>query len=204
MASALTQISFKAQVGDRIGIVGKNGSGKSTLCRLISRIYEPETGDVVVKGTVQSILDPSAIIYPELSGYRNAKILMQLFYKDEYSTTLLNEALDFSGLGEHLFLPFRTYSNGMMTRLILSIATAKPANIFILDEIFDGADAEFQLKMNSRMISLIEKSNIVFFVNHSEDYIRRVCNRGLLLHEGRLLFDGQLDQSGITRSDAVH
>jgi ABC-type polysaccharide/polyol phosphate transport system ATPase subunit len=192
--AALNEISFKAKVGDRIGIVGKNGSGKSTLCRLISRIYEPENGQIIVKGSVQSILDPSAIIFPELSGYRNAEILMQLFYKNGYSKVRLDEALNFSGLGKHLSLPFRTYSNGMKTRLILSIATARPADIFILDEIFDGADAEFQSKMNNRMVSLIERSNIVFFVSHSEDYIRRVCNRGLLIHEGRLLYDGNIDK----------
>lgn len=147
----------------------------------------------MVNGNVQSILDPSAIIYPELTGYRNAEILMKLFYKKKYSPALLEEALEFSGLKEHLLLPFRTYSNGMKTRLMLSIATTRPADIFVLDEVFDGADAEFQYKMNKRMISLIDRSEIVFFVSHSEDYIRKVCNRGLLMHKGSLLYDGNLD-----------
>lgn len=187
---------FEAKKGDRIALIGKNGAGKTTLCRCLTGIYKPQFGQIKVEGKVRSIIDPATIIYPDLTGRENAKIMMDLLYPSDKGKAqeLLSDALEFSGLGAHLDKSFRQYSNGMQTRLCLSLATCTPSDIFILDEVFEGADAEFQEKISARILRLISQSGIVFFVSHSESQIRRVCNKGLLLNEGKIINYGNLDQ----------
>jgi ABC-type polysaccharide/polyol phosphate transport system ATPase subunit len=192
---ALDGINFEAYNGDRIALVGRNGAGKSTLCRVLTGIYKPTRGKVETRGTVRSIIDPAATVFPDLTGRENARLLMGLLYPDlrEEFEDYLQEVLEFSGLGNFLDTPFRHYSNGMQTRLCLSVATCRPANIFILDEVFDGADQEFRARVSKRMLQLIEKSGVVFFVSHSESQVRNICNKALLLHEGKVLEFGAVE-----------
>lgn len=193
---ALNGVSFRASKGDRIALVGKNGAGKTTLCRVLTGIYKPTSGSVEVRGHVRSIIDPSAMIYPDLTGRENARLLMSLLYPnltDEFED-VLEDALAFSGLGGFLDLPFRHYSNGMQTRLCLSVASCFPADVFILDEVFDGADQEFRDRVSKRMLDLIQNSSVVFFVSHSEEQVRRVCNKALLLNEGQLVQEGDVSE----------
>lgn len=191
----LNDITFSAYKGDRIALVGKNGAGKSTLCRLLTKIYRPSKGVVKINGSVRSILDPSAIIYPDLTGRENARLMIKLNYPElgNQFEAVLEEALEFSGLGHFLDTPFRYYSNGMKTRLSLALATCLPADVFILDEVFDGADFDFRNKIADRMSRLIEKSGVVFFVSHSEEQVRQVCNKAILIHNGRIVKSGSLD-----------
>ncbi len=192
----LRGISLTAKQGDRIALIGKNGEGKSTLCRCLAGFYRPTKGKIEVQGRVRSILDPAAIIYPELTGRENAQILAALLYPElgETLAERIDEALQFSGLGAFLDTPFRYYSNGMQTRLCLSIATCAPADIFILDEVFDGADSEFRERISRRIIDLISQSGVVFFVSHSEAQVRRVCNRAIFIDSGRIQVDGSVDE----------
>lgn len=191
----LRGISFTARRGERIALIGKNGAGKSTLCRCLAGIYRPSLGRIQIEGNVRTILDPSAIIYPELTGRENARILAALLYPDlgKALNERIDEALDFSGLGSFLDTPFRYYSNGMQTRLCLSIATCAPADVFVLDEVFDGADSEFRERISRRILDLIAQSGVVFFVSHSEAQVRRVCNRAILLDSGCIRAEGSVD-----------
>ncbi len=192
----LKNISFSAYQGDRIAIIGHNGAGKSSLCRLISKIYRPHLGQIELTGEVRAILDPSAVIYPDLTGRENAQILLSLLHSKISQIDfelLLNESLDFSGLRNFLDTPYRHYSHGMQARLCLSLATCCPADIIVLDEVFDGADHDFKIKISERVLNMINKSGVVFFVSHSEEQVRKICNKGLLIDQGKIILFGELD-----------
>ncbi len=192
----LKNLNFEIKKGDRVGIIGSNGTGKSTLCRCLAGIYHPTSGELVVKGKVKALFDTSVGMNPELTGRENGKLLMQFLYSDqELRHELLEDALEFSELGDFLESPFKNYSNGMKVRLSLSIASSMPAEILILDEVFAGADWLFSKKISRRILDIIESSGIVIFVSHSPELIKTICNRVLYLESGQIKFDGFVDEA---------
>ncbi|HEX7675434.1 MAG TPA: ATP-binding cassette domain-containing protein [Bdellovibrio sp.] len=193
----LRGINLKIRKGDRIAILGKNGAGKTSLCRCISGIYSQSSGDVEVTGTLRAIFDTSMGIQPELTGFENLKLLSKFIYPLERGRhhDIIKDSAEFSGLGEYLHMPFKTYSNGMKARLCLSLVTALPADILILDEVFDGADISFRTRIVGRMTELIEKSGAVLFVSHSPDQIRQVCNKAIVLDQGVVSFFGDVEKA---------
>lgn len=193
----LKGVSFSVNRGDRLAILGRNGAGKTSLCRCISGIYKQSQGDIFVSGDVRAIFDTSIGIQPELTGIENLELLSRFIYPEERQKRqeLINEVAEFSGLGEFLHRPFKLYSNGMKTRLGLAMVTAKPADILILDEVFDGADAAFRAKMVDRMNGLISKSGAVIFVSHTPDQIRQVCNKALVIEDGKVQHFGDVERA---------
>lgn len=194
----LDGINFEIRKGDRVGIIGVNGTGKTTLCRCLVGMYRPSKGKIIVNGTVRGIFDTSTGIMPELTGRENAYLLARLFYphlKD--LRPIVEEALEFSELGHFADIQFKQYSKGMQSRLALSIISSVPADLLILDEVFDGADVFFQTKIAARMKKLIENSGAVIFVSHSADQVRDLCNRVILLEKGKIQFDGPVHE-GLT------
>jgi ABC-2 type transport system ATP-binding protein len=189
----LKGISLTAQPGDKIGLVGINGSGKTTLCRCIAGIYKPTRGEINIHGNVRALFDTSIGFYPELTGRENAELMTQLMYPQQDTEKELQDALTFSGLEHFLDTPFKFYSNGMQARLCLSIASMLPADLIILDEVFEGADQFFKEKIASRIENLINTSGASIFVSHSFQQIHRVCNRVLILKDGHIVFDGKPD-----------
>ena len=191
----LQNINLKVHKGDRIGLIGKNGAGKSTLLRCIAGMYHQTSGTINVQGEVRAIFDTALGIQPELSGRENAKLLsLMMFPKHKNLQQLIDEALEFSGLGHFLDVPFKNYSKGMQARLSLSLISASPCDLLILDEVFDGADKEFQGKISARVLDMIEKSGAVIFVSHSDDQIRKACNRVIVIDEHQIKFDGNVDE----------
>jgi ABC-type polysaccharide/polyol phosphate transport system ATPase subunit len=191
----LQNINLKVHKGDRIGLIGKNGAGKSTLLRCIAGMYHQTSGTINVHGEVRAIFDTALGIQPELSGRENAKLLsLMMFPKHKNLQQLIDEALEFSGLGHFLDVPFKNYSKGMQARLSLSLISASPCDLLILDEVFDGADKEFQGKISTRVLDMIEKSGAVIFVSHSDDQIRKACNRVIVIDEHQIKFDGNVDE----------
>jgi len=187
----LSDVSLTVSAGERIGIIGANGTGKTTLCRCIAGIYKPTSGTLRTIGNIRAVFDTAVGMQPELTGRENAELLADLLFSgDPNKRDLLEEALDFSELGRHLFLPYKDYSSGMKARLSLSVASSKCADILILDEVFDGADKDFSEKISSRIVNIINKSGIVIFVSHSQSNIEAVCNRVIQLEGGRLIYDG--------------
>lgn len=181
--------------GDRVALVGVNGAGKTSLCRCIAGFYRPNSGKVNVNGQVRALFDVSVGIQPELTGRENAMLLAELLFPGEPDKDrLVEEALDFSELGEFLDMPFRIYSKGMQARLGLSMAALKASDLLILDEVFDGADAFFKEKISRRMRELVRDSGAVIFVSHEPLQIKEVCNRLLLLNDGKIIFDGDVDE----------
>lgn len=190
----LKNINLRIHEGDRIGLIGVNGAGKSTLCRCISGYYQPKSGHINRNGHIRALFEPALGLYPELSGRENAKILAEIYFQ-QYANEIkdiVEESLEFSELKNFIDAPIKTYSKGMLVRLTLSILSARPADILILDEIFDGADEFFREKLSTRIKNLINQSGAVIFVSHYEAQIYDVSNRAIVMGEGKIIYDGEI------------
>lgn len=196
VVNALNDISLSIQNGDRIGLIGHNGSGKSTFLRLLAKIYEPTAGNIRIDGNVSPLLDIMHGIEAELSG--NDNILTRctiLGMTPKQIKEKKAEIAEFSGLGDYLAMPIRTYSSGMMVRLAFAISTSIRPDILLIDEIFGAGDANFMQKARQRMISLLDQSSIVVMTTHSDDLIKEFCNKALLLEGGRIKYFGSVDEA---------
>ncbi|WP_066018470.1 ABC transporter ATP-binding protein [Endozoicomonas atrinae] len=184
---ALSNINLEITSGTRLGIVGHNGSGKSTLLRCISGIFRPTKGTVSISGTISTLLEIGAGIEPELSGYDNIKRLLYLRSISYNDVKKISQHIaEFSELGEFLSFPVRTYSSGMMMRLMFSVSTAQSPDILIMDEFFSVGDDSFQEKAEKKIISHINNSSILVFASHSEELLKKFCNRFIRLNHGEL------------------
>lgn len=190
----LNGVNLTIERGMRIGILGVNGSGKTTLCRCIAGMIIPQQGTITSQADVRAIFDTGTGILPELTGRENAMLLARLFFPTEREIKyLVEESIEFSELGHFIDVPFNQYSKGMQSRLLLSLISSKPADILILDEVFDGADIFFQKKLAARMKAFIEKAGASIFVSHSPDQIREVCNKVLVISKGEVHFFGDVE-----------
>lgn len=184
---ALDGISGVLRDGDRIGLVGHNGAGKSTLLRVLAGIYEPCKGDITIRGHVAPLFDIALGMEPEATGYENV-VLRGLFLgltKQEI-TARTADIVSFTGLGEFMGLPVRTYSAGMRLRLAFAISTAIEPEILLLDEGISAGDEAFIEKANERLLSFAARASIIVLASHSEPLISNLCNRAVLLEHGRL------------------
>ena len=184
---ALDQVSFALQDGDAIGLVGHNGAGKTTMLRTMAGIYKPISGRVDIQGSVSTIIDLGAGLDPELSGYENINrmgMLLGSTLADMESR--LDDIERFTELGEFLSMPVRTYSSGMMMRLMFAVATSVRPEILLIDEMFSTGDADFQQKARERMAELIDAAKIFVFASHEPELIRTFCKRVFRLEHGRL------------------
>jgi ABC-2 type transport system ATP-binding protein len=193
----LRGVNFSLRKGDRVGLIGVNGAGKTSLCRILCGMITPHIGTIESRGDVEAIFDVGTGIMPELTGRENAYLLARLFYRTrDIPKEKVEEALEFSELGPFLDAPFKTYSRGMQARLVLSLVSTTPSEVLILDEVFDGADVFFKDKIAERMMKKIERSEAVVFVSHGPDQILQLCNRVVILSQGKIIFDGP-PQEGI-------
>jgi ABC-2 type transport system ATP-binding protein/lipopolysaccharide transport system ATP-binding protein len=188
---ALSDITLSLNPGDRVAILGGNGAGKSTLLKIIAGIMEPSIGRAVIEGSVSSLLETSMGMDLEATGYEN--IVMRSVFLGatfEEARARIPEIEEFSGLGEYLAFPMRTYSSGMMVRLAFAVSTSFMPEILVLDEHIGAADATFSIKAKQRMVDLSEKAQILVFATHSMDAANSLCTRGIVLDKGSLRFDG--------------
>jgi len=192
--TALNNISFECQSGDRIGFIGHNGAGKTTLLQALAGIYEPITGEIKIQGDVSTFFNITLGMDPDDTGYRNIKtcgLIMGM------SPTEIKEKLpsivEFSELGDFIHLPIRTYSAGMSTRLAFAIATSIEPDILLMDEIIGAGDARFQTKARDRIEELVSKSKIIVLASHSTDTILEFCNKAILLDSGEMKAYGSID-----------
>ncbi|MDR3607733.1 MAG: ATP-binding cassette domain-containing protein [Oligoflexia bacterium] len=201
----LHNVSFSLKKGDRLAVMGVNGSGKTSLCRCIASMLHPDSGQVRIAGSCRAVFDAGVGVIPELTGRENASLLASLLYPGDSPDALqalVDEATRFSELDHFLDVPYETYSLGMKARLFLSVVTAKPADLLILDEVYDNTDRFFQKKMTERLMNFIQSAKAVIFVTHSADVMRQVCNRALILHQSRVAFDGDI-QDAIAAYDSL-
>lgn len=194
---ALQDISFNINQGDVVGIIGKNGSGKSTLLKILSRITAPTKGEIRTKGRIASLLEVGTGFHDDLTGreniYMNGSILGMS--KQEINRKF-DEIVDFSGIERYIDTPVKRYSSGMKVRLGFAVAAFLEPEILLIDEVLAVGDAEFQKKAIGKMQSVsTEEGRTVLFVSHNMNSVMQLCNRGIVLNEGRLIFDGHVNEA---------
>lgn len=191
----IDNINLEITRGMRLGLLGINGSGKTTLCRCIAGMMTPQKGSVITTSQVRAIFDTGTGVMTELTGRENAYLLGRLFFPEiKDLKPIVEEALEFSELGHFVDIPFRQYSKGMQARLMLSLISAKPTDILILDEVLDGADYFFQQKLSVRMKNFIASAGATIFVSHSADQVREVCDQVLVMNQGKIGFMGSVEE----------
>jgi ABC-type polysaccharide/polyol phosphate transport system ATPase subunit len=193
VVEALRDITLEIGARERVGLIGPNGAGKSTLLKILGGILEPSDGRVAIRGRVTALLDMSMGLDPEATGYENI-IMRSVFLgaKMKEAYRKIPEIEAFSGLGQYLGFPMRTYSSGMVARLSFAISTAIEAEILILDEHIGAADAEFTAKAHARLGELVNRAGILVFASHDLGALREVCTRGIVLAHGRIVEDAPI------------
>ena len=187
----LRGVSLRLDEGDRLGIIGHNGAGKSTLLKVISRIYKPAEGTVSVSGRVVPLIEIGAGFNPELTGRENAFLNGAIIgIPRKVIQARLDSIFEFSELGDFVDMPVKYYSTGMYLRLAFTLATEIPPEILILDELYAGGDAVFIEKANRRLESFVNQSKILILVAHNLEYVKRFCNKALVLDHGELKIEG--------------
>jgi len=194
---ALKDINFELKKGEVLGIIGKNGAGKSTLLKILSRITDPTTGTVKIRGRVASLLEVGTGFHPELTGlenvYMNGTILGM---RRKEIDKKFAEIVAFSGVEKFINTPVKFYSSGMKVRLGFAVAAHLDPEILIVDEVLSVGDAEFQKKAMGKMKEVTTgEGRTVLFVSHNMRAVKRLCKRGIVLSNGSVAFDGGIEEA---------
>ena len=192
---ALRDVSFEVNHGEVFGIIGQNGSGKSTLLKILSRIVDPTKGEATIHGRTASLLEVGTGFHPELTGRENIYFNgSMLGMSRQEIQRKFDEIVEFSEVEKFLDTPVKFYSSGMYVRLAFSVAAHLDSDILILDEVLAVGDAAFQQKSLNKVLSSMREGRTVLFVSHSMDAINKLCSRGILLKNGRIVFSGPSDK----------
>ena len=187
---ALDDVSFRISTGETVGIVGRNGAGKSTLLKIITGVLTPTSGTVKTQGTIASLLELGAGFNPEMSGLENIYLNGTLMGLDrETMENKLDAILSFADIGEFIHQPVKMYSSGMFARLAFSVSINVDPDILIVDEALSVGDMAFQLKCYKKFQEFQERNKTILFVTHALDTVIRYCNRGMVIDNGKLVFD---------------
>lgn len=197
---ALKDINFNIKPGDRVGIIGRNGAGKSTLLKILSRITEPTTGQIKIKGRVASLLEVGTGFHPELTGRENIFLNGAILGMSRAEIKKHFDAIiDFAEVEKFLDTPVKRYSSGMYVRLAFAVAAHLEPEILIVDEVLAVGDAQFQKKCLGKMEDVSKnEGRTVLFVSHNMSAISTLCNKGIVLNHGRISFSG--DQNSAIKS----
>ena len=192
---ALDGVSFDLYQGDRLALVGGNGAGKSTLLKVLAGIYEPTRGLVEVRGKIASMLNIAQGVDLESSGVENIRLLACMRgYSPWRLADKIDEIIDFSELGPFIGMPLRTYSAGMMARLLFSVSSAFDYEVMLLEEWLTAGDAEFVNKAAARMNTVLENSRVIVTATHSPPLVKMLCNKVLRLDHGRVTYFGGMTE----------
>lgn len=184
---ALKDINFEIQTGDRVGIIGKNGAGKSTLLKILSRITEPTTGKISIKGRIASLLEVGTGFHPELTGRENVFLNGSILGMHRAEITRkFDEIVDFSGVERFLDTPVKRYSSGMYVRLAFAVAAHLETEILVLDEVLSVGDAEFQKKCLGKMQDVTSQGRTILFVSHNMVSVQNLCNKAIVMKKGEV------------------
>ncbi|WP_371164299.1 ABC transporter ATP-binding protein [Buchananella felis] len=188
---ALDGVSFTVEAGDSIGLIGYNGSGKSTMLKLISGVMRPDQGKVRYKGRMAGLIEVGAGFHPDLTGrenvFLNGAILGMTKAQIEAA---FDDIVAFSEIEKFIDTEVRFYSSGMFLRLAFAVAVHTDPDIFLVDEILAVGDEPFQRKCLDRIHELQDQNKSLVIVSHDLDLIKSLCNRGILLEQGRVKVDG--------------
>ena len=193
MVNDLKNIDLNINKGERIGLLGANGSGKTTLLRLLAGIYYPTKGDIKIEGDVSSLININLGIDAEATGRENIKFRAAMMGLTKEKINRINkDIIEFSGLGDFIDLPYRTYSSGMQMRLLFAISTSISPNILIMDEWLSVGDSEFSRRAEEKLNDLINTTDILIIASHSEELLKKICNRFIFLENGMICKDEKI------------
>jgi ABC-type polysaccharide/polyol phosphate transport system ATPase subunit len=190
---ALKDVTFEIKKGDIVGVMGRNGSGKSTLLKLLSRITAPTKGNALLNGRVASLLEVGTGFNFELTGKENVYLNGSILgLKQKEIDSRYERIVDFAEIPDFMDTPVKRYSSGMRVRLAFSVAAHLDPEILILDEVLAVGDAKFQDKCLNRINDIKNSGVTILFVSHSTESVLKLCSRGILLHEGKLVCHGDV------------
>lgn len=192
---ALKDINFTLEEGERIGILGLNGAGKSTLLKVIAGVFKPTEGKVVRKGKIVPLLELGAGFDKNYTGRENIFLYgAVLGYSRKYMESKYDEIVKFSGLEKFIDVPIKNYSSGMKSKLGFSIATIAEPEILILDEVLSVGDAKFRKKSERKIKKMMKEGTAVLFVSHSLKQVQRICNKAMILDQGKMVAMGEVNE----------
>lgn len=194
---ALKDVDFTVERGDRLGIIGRNGAGKSTLLKILSRITEPTSGSVSINGRVASLLEVGTGFHPELTGRENIFLNGAILGMGRQEIRKkFDEIIAFAEVEQFLDTPVKRYSSGMYVRLAFAVAAHLEPEILIVDEVLAVGDAQFQKKCLGKMQDVSSgEGRTVLFVSHNMGVVSQLCNKGILLQKGQVVFNGGAKQA---------
>lgn len=193
---ALKDINFDIQQGDRVGIIGRNGAGKSTLLKILSRITEPTSGRISIRGRVASLLEVGTGFHPELTGRENIFLNGAILGMSKAEIKKkFDEIVAFAEVERFLDTPVKRYSSGMYVRLAFAVAAHLEPEILIVDEVLAVGDAQFQKKCLGKMQEVGQEGRTILFVSHNMAAIKNLCSKGLVLNKGQMIFQNGVEEA---------
>ena len=196
VVTALEDINVTIHQGGRVALIGHNGAGKSTFLRLVSGIYRHTSGHFKAHVPVFPMIQKSFITSPELSGLQAIKAHFLLAHGHLRGfEAFRDDVISFSGLGDFIHLPLKTYSQGMEARLLFAVLTGMSHDCLAMDEGFGAGDTSFFEKAQERMTRFLSSAGTLLLASHSDELLRRFCRRGLVFDSGRLVFSGPLENA---------
>ncbi len=192
---ALRNISFSVDHGESVALIGHNGAGKTTLLTLLARVSWPDGGQVIVDGRVAPLLELGSGFHPDLTGRENVSLNAAVLGLSRKETARrFDDIVEFSGIGDFIDQPLRTYSSGMVVRLAFSVATNVDPDILIIDEVLAVGDQNFQKRCLDKINEFRERGKTMVCVSHSSSMIQSLCQRGIWLDHGQLMMDGPIEE----------
>ena len=189
---ALKDVSFEVPAGQKVGIIGRNGAGKSTLLKVLTRITEPTTGKIQIRGRVASLLEVGTGFHPELTGRENIFLNGAVLGMTQAEIrSRFDEIVAFAEVERFIDTPVKRYSSGMYLRLAFAVAAHLEPEILIIDEVLAVGDMQFQKKCLGKMQSLGQTGRTILFVSHNMSAVTSLCDRAILLDQGRIVADGR-------------
>lgn len=191
---ALSSVTFEVEAGEVLAVIGRNGAGKSTLLKLLARVLPPTSGRVQVKGSVAPMIELGAGFNGELTGRENVVLYGTLLGRSPKEMENRADAIaKWANVEESIDLPLRTYSSGMVAKLAFSIATDKPSEVILVDEVLSVGDAEFQKKSKERMRELFQGKSAVVLVSHDMESIKTLATKAIWIDHGNVKKYGEVN-----------
>jgi ABC-2 type transport system ATP-binding protein len=192
---ALDDVSFTVEQGESIGLMGLNGSGKSTLLKLINGVMRPDSGKVLTRGRIAGLIATGAGFHPQLTGRENVFLNAAILGMSEKETKRkFDDIVEFADIGRFLDTPVGHYSSGMFARLGFAVAVHTDSDIFLVDEVLAVGDRPFKKKCIARMQEIKKEGRTLFYVSHAPGSVRKMCDRVLVLENGKLAYDGPTNE----------
>jgi len=192
---ALRNVSFKLDHGEGLAVFGANGAGKSTLLSLVAGLAPPDEGHVIVNGQIAALFELGSGFHSDLTGVENIRLNASLLgLRRARVRALFDQIVEFSGIGDFVEEPLRTYSSGMLMRLAFSVAIHLDPEVLVVDEVLAVGDAAFQQKCFDKILEFRKAGKTLLCVSHAVGMVQQFCDRALWLDHGELLMDGKIGQ----------